>query len=279
MTYNINSPVTLLNSPSNCTRLYMTHKSPTLTTILPMNYPIPRTFSHDYSTPPTPCTSPHYYHTTHIPSNPYHLPLIGCVTQSNFFYKLDFIDELMYDIKIYNTVLLCYNLHWSLLTSQFLSDFYPIPDLYAKIPPSYANIFLFIFHCAGNIHIWVSILCLRYVVNDISCGMRRLGRRAGERWWQFFCGSVHAKLFWHAIYFANPRPNIEYHSGSRSLRGLGRRSMQIMQDYDLVNMITIRKLTQPRTCEMDSSIFSAMSRLKLESMTRYSFLSMPSTER
>ena len=194
MTYNINSPVTLLNSPSNCTRLYMTHKSPTLTTLLPMNYPIPRTFSHDYSTPPTPCTSPHYYHTTHIPSNPYHLPLIGCVTQSNFFYKLDFIDELMYDIKIYNTVLLCYNLHWSLLTSQFLSDFYPIPDLYAKIPPSYANIFIFIFHCAGNIHIWVSILCLRYVVNDISCGMRRLGRRAGERWWRFFLRECACKI-------------------------------------------------------------------------------------
>ena len=37
---------------------------------------------------------------------------------------------------------MCYNICRLLLASQFMSDFCKIPDLYAKFPAFYANIFL-----------------------------------------------------------------------------------------------------------------------------------------
>ena len=73
------------------------------------------------------------------------------------------------------------------------------------------------------------------------------------------CASVRVKLFWHAIYCAKPRPNIKSQSGSQSRRGMWGRAPQIMREYNLVTAILIRPLTQPHTCEMGSSIFSAMS--------------------
>ena len=76
-----------------------------------------------------------------------------------------------------------------------------------------------------------------------------------------------------------PRPNTVSQFGSRYRRGLGRRALKIMGEYDPVTAIAIRPLTQPRMCGMGSSVFSAMSWLKVVSMTRESFLSMPPTER
>ena len=87
------------------------------------------------------------------------------------------------------------------------------------------------------------------------------------------------KLFWRAIYCANPRPNPGSQSGSRSCRGLKSRAPRIMLEYGLAIAIAIRPLIQPRTCEMGSSIFAAMSQLKFASTTRASLLSMLSTER
>ena len=60
----------------------------------------------------------------------------------------------------YNEGLLCYNFCQSLLASQFLSDFCPIPNFYAKIPGFYSDIFIFSFDCAGNKLIRVPIVCL-----------------------------------------------------------------------------------------------------------------------
>ena len=50
-------------------------------------------------------------------------------------------------------------------------------------------------------------------------------------------------------------------------------------EYDLATTIFIWPLTQPFTCKIVSSIFNAMSRLKLTNMTMYSLPSMPTTER
>ena len=44
--------------------------------------------------------------------------------------------------------------------------YYKIPALYAKIPDFYADIFLFGFHCDGNICGRVPIYCLWYSAND-----------------------------------------------------------------------------------------------------------------
>ena len=45
-----------------------------------------------------------------------------------------------------------------------------------------------------------------------------------------------------------PRPNTVSQFGSRYRRGLGRRALKIMGEYDPVTAIAIRPLTQPRMC-------------------------------
>ena len=72
----------------------------------------------------------------------------------------------------------------------------------------------------------------------------------------------HAKLFWHNIYCAKPRPDASHQSGSWSCRILGGRAPQIMREYNLAITIEIQPLIQPSTCEMCSSSFAAMSRLE-----------------
>ena len=70
--------------------------------------------------------------------------------------------------------------------------------------------------------------------------MRKRGEGPGNVGGENFCASVRAKLLCRAIYCSKISTNPESQSGSRSRRGLGRRSLQIMQDYDLANKIAIR---------------------------------------
>ena len=90
---------------------------------------------------------------------------------------------------------------------------------------------------------------------------------------------VHAKLFWRAIYYANPRPDARYKSESRSHRGLVSQSTCIICEYKLATKIVIQLLIHPCTCEMDSFIFAAMIQLKFASTTRTSFTNVPSKEK
>ena len=62
----------------------------------------------------------------------------------------------------------------------------PIPALNAKIPNFYANIFLFVFHCASNVHDWVPVDSIQYISNDKTRAMSGRGGRAGSRWWWCF---------------------------------------------------------------------------------------------
>ena len=55
--------------------------------------------------------------------------------------------------------------------------------------------------------------------------------------WQLFCAGVQEKLFWCEIYYANPRFNPGYHSGSRSHRGVRRRAPWVMWEYKLATAI------------------------------------------
>ena len=75
----------------------------------------------------------------------------------------------------YDKALLCYNICWSLLASQLMSNFCPIPDLYAKVPDFYADIFLFMFHCDGNVRGQVPVDCLWSVTNDSARDARTRG--------------------------------------------------------------------------------------------------------
>ena len=100
---------------------------------------------------------------------------------------------------------------------------------------------------------------------------------SGRKWKSFFL--VCAKMFWRAIYCANPRPEPYYQSGSLSHRVLVRQDPLIIHEYYLATAIVIQPLTQPRTCKIGSSIFSATRKPEFASTTRVSFPIMPSTER
>ena len=64
----------------------------------------------------------------------------------------------------------------------------------------------------------------------------------------FFAG-VLIELFWCEIYSAKSMPYPGHQYGSCSCWGMWRQAPWIMQEYELVTMIAIWKLTQPRTCE------------------------------
>ena len=129
---------------------------------------------------------------------------------------------------VYNKALLCYNIWWSLLSSQFMSSLYPICVLYSGIPWFLRQCIFFVFHCDDNISGPFPVDCLWTVPNDILRVMRRWGGRAGARWWRGNFSSVRTKLFWNDIYCAKLRPDTKSQSGYRSLRGLGRRALHIM---------------------------------------------------
>ena len=78
----------------------------------------------------------------------------------------------------YKKALLCYSLFWSLLASRFQSDFSPIPDLYAKYPDFYTDIFLYLPLCQQ--HMWVGLRILSpFVAKDSARMMRKWGEEGG----------------------------------------------------------------------------------------------------
>ena len=81
------------------------------------------------------------------------------------------------------------------------------------------------------------------------------------------------------IYCAKLNPDSYTQLGSQVYMRLGARAVQRTWEYDLVTVIEIRPLTQPLTCEMSSSIFSAMSQLKVAITTSASLPIITSTNR
>ena len=80
-------------------------------------------------------------------------------------------------------------------------------------------------------------------------------------------------------YCTKPNPKSNSHSGSWVHNVLGAQSLQITLKYDLVNKILTGPLTQPVVWEMGSSIFAAMTKLKVATATSASLPIIPSTER
>ena len=92
------------------------------------------------------------------------------------------------------------------------------------------------------------------------------------------CAGVWESILAQEIYFFKTYPKPYAQSGSWVFKGLGTWAPRSIWEYDLVTVFTIRPLIQPLTWEMGSSIFMAMSQLKVGSTTWASLSIIPSTE-
>ena len=144
-----------------------------------------------------------------------------------------------------NKVILCYNICRSIWPPWFRpisvrSMLYTPKSLFLRQSPCsvcqnpnfYANIYLFGFLCPSNVHWWVLVVIPQSVTNDSTCMIR--GRGVGGRGHvvsEKVFASVLAKLFWHTIYCAKPRPNPE---STVRLKPIGNKG--------------IRKPESPKTC-------------------------------
>ena len=140
-----------------------------------------------------------------------------------------------YIIKIYPLIkknwkaLLCYNICWSILASQFLPNICMIPDLYAEIPAFmpisfFSDSTVMVTYLGGS----------QYSVYGLYPMKERTQYAENGRGWghvggNFFYVSVCAKLFWRKIYCTNPSFDTKSLSGSWSRRGLVSWDTQIMQ--------------------------------------------------
>ena len=136
-----------------------------------------------------------------------------------------------------------------------------------------------VFHCARNLVFWFPIFCICSVDEDITWEFHNQGGRARSLSRQFFCMGVCAELLWIVIYCAKTRLDPGYQYGYQYLRGLGRRSPWIIQEYNLMDAIAIRSLTHTHTCERGYSCFTTMIWLKFVSMKRASLLRITSTDK
>ena len=93
------------------------------------------------------------------------------------------------------------------------------------------------------------------------------------------CAGVCKNILVQEIYSAKPNADPKSQYRSQVHNGLGTQAPQSIQYYDLASVILIWPLTQPLTCEMGSSVFVAVSRLKVSSTTWSSLFRIPSTER
>ena len=94
----------------------------------------------------------------------------------------------------------------------------------------------------------------------------------------WICADVRDAILAQDIYCTNPDPKPGTQYGSWFHKGLGTQALRSTREYDLETKIVIRPLTQPLTCEMGSSIFESMFRLKVVSTTWSSLPIIPSTE-
>ena len=142
-------------------------------------------------------------------------------------------------------------------------------DFYTKLPDFYANIFTpSSFLCPYCYFVYPSLTVYEasslhrlYVLRALCYWKREGNTRLGRKRKSFVRLCV--KLFWSMIYCANTILKPDSRFGSLSHRKLGRGSPLIIHQYYLMTAIAIQPITQPCTCKMGSSIFSAVSRLKL----------------
>ena len=79
-------------------------------------------------------------------------------------------------------------------------------------------------------------------------------------------------------YWAKPNPKTDSHSSSRVHSGIGTQAPQSNLIYYLATEMLTGLLTQPVNCEIGSSIFPAMTQLKVAGTISASFPIIPSTE-
>ena len=103
----------------------------------------------------------------------------------------------------------------------------------------------------------------------------KIRRGVGSNGW--FCAGMRETMFAQEIYCANPNPEPNSHSISWVHKILAIQSLWSILEYDIMTVIVIRPLTPPLTCKICSSIFVAMSPLKVVSTTWTSLPSIASS--
>ena len=110
-------------------------------------------------------------------------------------------------------------------------------------------------------------VCLLCVGECWACKVRcaKLEGGVDSNWW--VCAGVRKTILAQKIYCADPNPKPDSKCGSQVCKGLGNRAVWSIQKYDLTTNIEIFLLNQLLTCRIGSSIFAAVSQLKVISKT------------
>ena len=148
-----------------------------------------------------------------------------------------------------NKALLCYNLCQSLLAFQFMSDLCLFPALYTKLPDFYDDLFLL--SCpvpATYVCGWVSIDYLWSIANNTACTMRGRGGRSGPYRWKNVLRGYGGKIVLARNLLRQAEAWSHVPVRFLVLGWLGRRSLQIIWEYNLAATVVIHPLNQPRTC-------------------------------
>ena len=142
--------------------------------------------------------------------------------------------------------------------------------------------------CGFLIFTLTSFLCLRTFICPLrssSMGGARVMLYQGGEWdlrsekKRNKFARVGTNIFWHTIYFYNPKTNPDSQYESLPHKGLGRWAPWIIEEYNLANAIGIWPLTHPCTCKLGSYIFTAMKRLTFVCRTWDSLPSIPLPDR
>ena len=110
---------------------------------------------------------------------------------------------------------------------------------------------------------------------EVSC-MNLSGGIDSNGW---FCTGVRKTILARNIYSLKTNPKPYSHSRYWVCMRLGNWDPRSTREYDIATAIVIWPITQPLTCKMGSSVFVAVSQLKVVSMTWASLTIIPSTKR
>ena len=121
---------------------------------------------------------------------------------------------------MYKKALLCYNLFWSHLVYYFLSG-----PLFIRLIPRFILQYLcVVFHCVGNLHVWVPVCCLCLVDKGGAGATHDLGGGGGVRscrWRKDFIGCAR-KIILARYLLCQAKADPRSQSVSWYRRGMGR---------------------------------------------------------
>ena len=157
--------------------------------------------------------------------------------------------------------------------------FMPIPGHYTPMfPCSYPNRIIFTLHFLSGFALVGSIQSIRLWEGLCHSHFSRCANlAAGVNSNGWFCTGVRKTILAQNFYCDHPNTDTNSQSGSQVHKWLGNWDLWITWECDLVTAIAIHLLNQPLIWKMGSSIFAAISQLKVTSNTWYFLPIIPST--